>query len=246
MLRDFGIPVEVRKLYAGDEVPTDPDEIRLLVMLGGPARLPDDIEADPILSAELALMKTRVERDQPVLGICLGAQMLALAAGAKVYPNAKPAATPDGVATPMPELGWKPINLPFPGGTDPLVMGVRDGAMMFHWHYDTFDLPKLNHANPPKPPAPPPPTGNVLMCSTPACRNQAFRFKTALVGYQFHFEFLPADIEAILANATDSDKAAIGPGGIEQIREQTKALYSTYERLGNRMLRNFVQFMKLY
>jgi len=58
-------------------------------------------------------------------------------------------AKPEEPATPMPEVGWGPVNFPFPGGTEPIVMGMIDGAMMFHWHFDTFDLPKLpGPANP--------------------------------------------------------------------------------------------------
>ena len=68
-----------------------------------------------------------------------------------------------------PEIGWAPVNFPFPGGTEPMVTGMTDGSMMFHWHYDTFDLPRLPApANAPPPPAPPPPAGNSLLSSSKA------------------------------------------------------------------------------
>lgn len=245
VLRDFGIPIQTRRLYAGDEVPTDLDEIRLLIVLGGPQHLPADVETTPYLAQELDLLKRMVELDRPVLGICLGAQLLAMAAGAKVYPNTKPGATPDEPGEPLPELGWGPIKLPFPGGTEPIMFGVPDGAMMFHWHYDTFDLPKLPApANPP--PGPPPPTGNVLMSSTDACRNQAFRFKNRLVGFQYHMEFTLEQIEAVLANAPEDARNRLGADGMSAIREQAAGHYPRYARLGDRILRNFVQFLKVY
>src|SRR5882757_2878618 len=85
VFRDFGIPTEVRHLYRGDEVPTDLDELRVLVVLGGPMGVSDvGSEKYPFLAKELELLKRLVALDRPVLGICLGAQLLAAAGGAKV------------------------------------------------------------------------------------------------------------------------------------------------------------------
>src|SRR5256885_2063873 len=90
VFRDFGIPCEVRHLYRGDEVPTDLDELRVLVILGGPMGVADvGSEQYPFLQQELQLLQKLVTLDRPVLGICLGAQLLAHAGGAKVYPNVK-------------------------------------------------------------------------------------------------------------------------------------------------------------
>src|SRR5947199_2862698 len=205
VFRDFGIPLEVRKLYQGDEVPTDLDDLRVLIVMGGPMGVADiGTGKHPFLDKELELLKRLVQHDRPVLGICLGAQLLAAAAGAKVYPNVKPGAKPEDPPTPMPEFGWGPVNFPFPGGTEPIVMGLMDGATMFHWHFDTFDLPKLPPpASHPPPPAPPPPTGSALLSSTRACKNQAFRFKNRLFGFQYHFELDHPGIEAMLANGKD-------------------------------------------
>lgn len=171
-----------------------------------------------------------------MLGICLGAQLIAHAGGAKVYPNVKPPAKPDEQPAPAPEIGWGPVSFPFPGNTEPVVMGLMDNAPMFHWHFDTFDLPKL----------PPPPTGNVLISSTRACRNQAFRFKTRIFGFQYHFEMTPEGIEAMLQSARDDWMKVLGPDGDKKIREDTARHYDRYERLGNRILQNFVQYLRLY
>jgi GMP synthase (glutamine-hydrolysing) len=224
LLRDYGIPVQVRKLFAGDEVPRDLGEIRLAVILGGPMHVADvGSDAFPFLAKEVELLKLMTAVDRPVLGIGLGAQLLAHSAGAKVY------------ASPTPEYGWHPVTLPFPGGTEPIVMGLPDGSPMFHWHADTFDLPRLpGPATPPPPGTPPPPTGNALLSSTRQCKNQAFRFKNRLFGFQYHFELTAADIEAI--TGTDRDK----------YRQETDANLHRYSRLGDKIIRNFVQFTKTY
>ena len=136
VFRDFGIPIETRHLYRGDEVPSDLDELRVLVIMGGPMGVSDvGSELYPFLAKEVELLQRMIRHDRPVLGICLGAQLLAHAAGAKVYPNVKmappagpgqpPAAEP---LTPLPEFGWLPVTFPFPGGTEPIVMGLHDGA----------------------------------------------------------------------------------------------------------------------
>ena len=248
VFRDYGIPVEVRHLYKGDEVPTDLDELRVLVILGGPMGV-SDVGSDkyPFLAQEVETLRRLVAADRPVLGIALGAQLLAHAAGAKVYPNAKPGPTPQDPGTPAPEFGWGPVAFPFPGGTEPIVYGMTDGAPMFHWHNDTFDLPKLPPPpNAPPPPAPPPPTGNALLSSSKTCKNQAFRFKTKLFGFQYHMELTRPDIEAIVASDRDAVLKVLGPDGERRLREDTEKYYARHARLGDRILANFVQFLKVY
>jgi GMP synthase (glutamine-hydrolysing) len=248
VFRDFGIPLQVRRLDRGDEVPTDLEEIRLLIVLGGPMRVADvGNDRYPFLAKEIETLGRMVAADRPVLGINLGAQLLAHAAGAKVYPNAKPAAQSTDPPTPMPEYGWGPVLFPFPGGTEPIVFGCAEGSPMFHWHSDTFDLPRLPPpATPAPPPAPPPPTGNSLLSSTRICKNQAFRYKTKLFGFQYHVELTEEGIEALLAAGAQSGGQQPGPDGERRIREQTPAMYGRYARLGDRILRNFVQFLKAY
>jgi GMP synthase (glutamine-hydrolysing) len=248
VLRDYGIRIDHRHLYRGDEVPSDLDDIRALIVLGGPMGVADVGKPEyPFLAAEVTLLKRAVAADRSVLGICLGAQLLAHAAGAKVHPNLKPAAKPEEPPTVVPEIGWLPVSFPFPGGTEPLVMGMHDDMKVFHWHYDTFELPRLPvPANAPPPPAPPPPSGNALLSSSRLCKNQAFRFKNRLFGFQWHMELTPKDIEAIVIAGRDVVTSVLGPSGESTIRQDTEKYYPEYSRLGDRLLGNFVQFLKVY
>lgn len=246
VLRDFGIPVELRRLDSGDEVPTDLEEIRMVVLLGGPMGVRNiGSEQYPFLAKEVELLKRLIQFDRPVLGIGLGAQLLAHAAGAKVMPNTHPGKLPTDPPVEVPELGWHAVTFPFPGGTEPIVMGMIDQAPMFHWHFDTFELPRL--PAPPAPPGtPPPPTGNSLLSSSKLCKNQAFRFKNRLFGFQYHFEFTTHEIDAILSTGREQLVKVLGADGEKTIRDQTNRNMHRYTRLGDRLIGNFVQFTKTY
>lgn len=106
------------------------DDADLLVVLGGPIGV-YETDAYPFLAGEIACIRQRLAADRPVLGICLGAQLMAAALGARVYPGAHGA-----------EIGWAPIEFSgsgeLPQWFAPLVAG---GLPVFHWHADTYDLP---------------------------------------------------------------------------------------------------------
>ena len=210
--------------------------------------IPDIGKPDsPFLAQEVALLKCAIAADRAVLGICPRTAPRPRRRCEKVHPNTKPGSTPDAPPTPTPELGWLPVSFPFPGGAEPMVMGLHDDMPVFHWHFDTFDLPKLPApANAPPPPAPPPPTGNSLLSSSKSCKNQAFRFKNRLFGFQWHMELTPKDIEAIVDAGRNDLTRVLGPDAPSKVRHDTEKHYPGYSRLGDRLLRNFVQFLKVY
>lgn len=96
----------------------------LLVVLGGPIGAYED-DLYPVLEVEKALIRERISAGRPVLGICLGAQLIAAALGSRVYPSTK-------------EIGWAPVELSPAGARSPL---AELTGPVLHWHGDTFDLP---------------------------------------------------------------------------------------------------------
>ena len=249
VFRDYGIPIRILRLDAGDPVPADFDEVRILVLLGGPQRLSEGEGANrpAWLQQEVDAIRPLVEVDRPVLAFGLGAQILAKAAEANVSPNRKAAAAgQEGELAP--HFGWGPITLPFPGGTDPLLFGLHDGAPMFFWQKDAFELPRLPPpaGYDPNKPGPPPPNGNALLASTSWCRNAAFRFKDHLYGFQFHPELTRVEIEAICRTHGGAAGAVGGSGAVDRIRAETDKHESQASRLGTRVLQNCVQYFKAY
>jgi GMP synthase-like glutamine amidotransferase len=134
-----------------------------LIFMGGPMSANDDLG---YLRTEMTHIREAVERGQPVLGVCLGAQLIAKAMGARVHANARK------------EIGWAPVTFTGAADRDPLFHGLREPEMIFHWHGETFDLPP----------------GAELLASSAACRNQAFRLGDGVFGLQFHLEVTPAMI----------------------------------------------------
>jgi len=158
----------VRYLEAGidDLTRIDAREPDLLVVLGGPIGAYEDA-AYPFINDEIRMIERRLESALPTLGFCLGAQMMARALGARVYPG------------PAKEIGWSPLTLTEAGRASPLSHLAGDKTSMLHWHGDTFDLPK----------------DATLLASTGLCRHQAFSWGQAALGFQCHPEAKAAELE---------------------------------------------------
>ncbi|MAF27986.1 MAG: glutamine amidotransferase [Croceicoccus sp.] len=151
---------EVRYLDAGcdDFLSIDPVETPLVIVLGGPMGVYEQAE-NPFILQELEFLRARLAADRPTLGICLGAQMMASALGARVY---------HGKAK---EIGFAPIRLTAAGETSPLA-AIGQAQPVLHWHGDTFDLP----------------AGSDLLASTDLYENQAFSRGPHILALQFHLE----------------------------------------------------------
>jgi GMP synthase (glutamine-hydrolysing) len=137
----------------------------LLVVLGGPIGAYEE-QSFPFLADELRLVETRIAAGRPVLGICLGAQVIARSLGARVYPG------------PVKEIGWAPIRLTTEGSASCL-RHLKNDVPVLHWHGDTFDLPD----------------GATRLASSTHYENQAFSYDAAVLALQFHLEVAPAQLE---------------------------------------------------
>lgn len=155
--RARGISIDVRRLDVGDAVPRVADVAGVIVM-GGPMGV-GDVSSYPHLATEQRLLRDAVDRRLPTLGVCLGAQLMAAALGARVYRG------------PKPEIGVGDVTLTPEGRTD-RVLGPTQTVPVMHWHEDTFELP----------------SGATLLAGTTAYPNQAFRMGTHAYGLQFHVE----------------------------------------------------------
>jgi GMP synthase-like glutamine amidotransferase len=155
-LEQRGIGLECVDLFAGGACP-DVSEAAGLIFLGGGMCANDRL---PFLEAESELIQGAVVRAQPVLGICLGAQLIARALGAKVYKS------------PVPEIGWKPVEMDPLASSDPVFSAWNSRVNVFQLHYDTFDLP----------------FGAERLGHSPEVANQAFRWGRSVYGVQFHPE----------------------------------------------------------
>jgi len=205
MMRDTGHRLDVRQPYAGDALPTDLDGIEGLIIMGGPQNV-DQQDQYPYLTREMQLIKTAHEQAIPVVGICLGAQLIAAALGGEVG------------TMPASEIGWRPIDLTFPGTIDSICAGLPWKTVQFHSH--DCEITKL------------PPDG-VPLASSQLCRTQAFKVGLRTYGFQFHFEWTRNDLETILQNQ-------LAPQGtqIEPICQQCDDYYDLYRHLGDRLANN--------
>jgi GMP synthase-like glutamine amidotransferase len=163
VLESRGVSVHCVDLYREGQPVPDPAAAAGLIFMGGPMSVNDGL---PYLEREIAILRQALERGQPVLGVCLGAQLLARAAGARVYAN------------PRKEIGWYQVYRTPAGTADPLIGELDASQTVFHWHGETFDLP---------------PAAEWLAWSE-ACRHQAFRLGSSAYGLQFHLEVTPAMI----------------------------------------------------
>ena len=174
-----GHALSVTRLHAADPLPAVAGFDWLIVM-GGPMGVRDEATF-PWLANEKRLLREALAAGKTVLGICLGAQLLAEALGAEVHRNAHR------------EIGWFPVRLQTGAETHPLLGGWPAEVEVFHWHGDTFIVPP----------------GAVLLARSAACTNQAFALGERVLGLQFHLETTPAAARALIENCA-GDLAA-GP-----------------------------------
>jgi len=202
LCRARGLRVIVVRLDEGATVPSNLGPGDVLVVMGGSMGVGDIGDARyPFLAAEVELMRWALANQRPVLGICLGAQLLAYAAGSRVYPNQRPGA--DEKPHPQREVGFGEVTL-LNQASEAALAGLPPRIPVLHWHGDTYDLPH----------------GAVHLAKSDLCTNQAFRIGQHAFGLQFHVE-TNADIVGRWAeDDADFVRSALGPDGPAQILAQ--------------------------
>lgn len=192
-LEEEGCEVTATKLYESSTLPT-PADFDLLIILGGPMGVNDE-EQYPWLRIEKQLIKKAIDANKAVLGICLGAQLLAASQGESVYPNRRK------------EIGWFPVEgIP---NADDSVYTFPESLEVFHWHGDTFDLP----------------AGAKHIARSEACENQAFQLGDRVIGLQFHLETTEEAAQSIISNCRQELLTSIYVQPEEAILDQSPEKY---------------------
>lgn len=170
-LQNAGYEISNTQFFNSDALP-DIDDIDFLVVLGGPMSVNDEAE-HPWLREEKKFIRSTIEAGKPVLGICLGAQLIASSMGSEVFLNSKK------------EIGWFPVEAV--ESKSPTIFRFPRETEVFHWHGETFSLP----------------TGAVQIAKSKGCKNQAFQLGSNVIGLQFHLETTPVSAQAIVENCGD-------------------------------------------
>lgn len=173
--KNEGLEFDIVELWKEYKIPDFKKYTRLLIM-GGPQSVYDTINKYPSKDFEIASIKTFTKMQKPVLGLCLGSQLIASAFGGRVYQNIV-----DG--KPFKETGFYKIQLTKDGMSDILLKDFSKSFEVFQWHGDIFDLPK----------------NTSLLATGKNVRNQVFKIKNSKTyGFLFHLEFTPKMVEELI------------------------------------------------
>jgi len=170
-LKNTGYEISSTQFFESENLP-DVEDIDLLVVMGGPMSVNNESKY-PWLVTEKKFIRSVVNAGKPVLGICLGAQLIANSMGAKVFPNS------------IKEIGWFPVEAVMSESN--LIFKFPKEIEVFHWHGETFNLPK----------------GAIQIAESKGCKNQAFQIGKNVIGLQFHLETTSISAQAIVENCRD-------------------------------------------
>lgn len=211
VLHDAGYAVRYLEAGWDDLTALAREPPELLVVLGGPIGANDERDY-PFLAEERNVLERRLGEDRATLGICLGAQLMARALGARVYP------------APRKELGWSTLRLTQAGRDGCLEPLGPDHTPVLHWHGDTFDIP----------------TGAERLAATEICPNQAFRYGQGGLALQFHAEVTARGLERwFIGHACEID--ATEGIGVERLRRDTRRWCPELETHGRRFLQGWLE-----
>ncbi|MEJ5365732.1 MAG: type 1 glutamine amidotransferase [Desulfosoma sp.] len=163
-----GFEIRTTRLHAGEPLPA-PHAFDWLIVMGGPMNIYED-DLYPWLAEERRFINSAVISGKTILGICLGAQLLADALGSTVFRGM------------FKEIGWHPVEMTPEAAVSPLFKDFPSSFHAFHWHGDTFHIPE----------------GAVHMARSAGCPSQAFVYEDRAIGLQFHLESTEETVEALL------------------------------------------------
>jgi GMP synthase (glutamine-hydrolysing) len=196
-----GITAQSIRTFAGEPVPEAMDDAVALIVMGGPMGV-YEYARYPFLRREMRLIEQALRAKKPVLGVCLGSQLLAAALGATVKAGAQK------------EIGWYPVTLTPSAGEDPLWQGLEAGFTAFLWHGDVFPLPQ----------------GAVRLASSALTDIQAFRHGGCAYGLLFHLEVTEAMIRGMVSAFSEELRQAHVDG--DEIIASAPAHLATLRRIG--------------
>lgn len=171
--KDKGHILSKTEFYNNDTLP-QMEDFDWLIILGGPMNIYEE-KTYPWLASEKEFIAQAIAAKKPVLGICLGAQLIADVLGAKVKRND------------FTEIGWFPVTLTRDAKSSQVFTNLPEKFMAFHWHGDTFEIP----------------SGAVRVAESEGCKNQAFVYNDRVIGLQFHIEYSLESINSMLDNCGD-------------------------------------------
>ena len=216
LIRARGHRIRFHNFERDPDARPEVDRYRGLVVLGGPMNV-EDQQQRPHLKAELLAIERALEQGKPVLGICLGAQLLAHVLGAPIRRHRQP------------EIGWYDMQMTAEGRADPVLGSAGERLPVFQWHSYSYELPRdATH-----------------LASTATCEQQAFRWGNSAYGFQFHLEADVPVIERWLG--LPSFRAELAAAGLttdeQAIRAATERLVAATRRSADAVFNNFLDLV---
>ncbi|HWB20800.1 MAG TPA: type 1 glutamine amidotransferase [Phycisphaerales bacterium] len=212
-LNNYGNRLRYVKLHENNSLPGDLDDVDAVITCGGPQSAYDD--SLPWLQAECALLKQAHEKSLPIIGLCLGSQVLARALGGAVEKM------PGGA-----EIGWHELKLTPAGREDPLHAGIAWQSMQLHWHAD--HVSKL-------------PPGARLLASSKKCTTQAWAIGLRTYGFQHHPEVTLPTFRSWIDQEPQKFKDA--GNSLDEFNRQCEELFPAFERLSQRLFEAIALFL---
>lgn len=215
ILNEHGHRLRHVQLHRGETVPPDLDDVDGVISMGGPMNT-DEVEQHGWMQPELDFLKAAHEADLPVLGVCLGAQFVAVALGGEVGKMETP------------EIGFGKVTSTFFGSTDPLLLGVPWQTMPFHAH--ACEVKKA------------PPGGTPIpLQGSKASKVQAFRVGLNTYGFQYHFEWTRRQLDMVITD--DPEFYGSGPISLDELNLSIDQHYDFYRHMGDRLCNNLATLM---